>query len=38
VSAFLLGLAVGSGQPLAEAAGQLTDLAARWPADTDAPG
>jgi hypothetical protein len=32
VSAFLLGLAVGGGQPLAEAAGQLSALAAGWPA------
>jgi Domain of unknown function (DUF6457) len=30
LTAFLLGLAVGSGQPLDEAARQLTDLAARW--------
>ena len=30
VTAFLLGLAVGSGQPLDEAARRLTDLAARW--------
>ena len=30
LTAFLLGLAVGSGQPLDAAAGQLTDLAARW--------
>lgn len=30
LTAFLLGLAVGSGQPLDEAARRLTDLAARW--------
>jgi len=30
LTAFLLGLAVGSGQSLDEAARQLTDLAARW--------
>lgn len=32
VSAFLLGLAVGGGQPLAAAAEQLSALAAGWPA------
>jgi hypothetical protein len=32
VSAFLLGLAVGSGQPLDVAAGQLRALAEAWPA------
>ncbi len=32
VSAFLLGLAVGGGQPLAAAAEQLRALAAGWPA------
>jgi hypothetical protein len=31
VSAFLLGLAVGGGQPLASAAGQLRTLAEGWP-------
>jgi hypothetical protein len=31
VSAFLLGLAVGGGQPLASAAGQLRALAEGWP-------
>jgi Domain of unknown function (DUF6457) len=31
VSAFLLGLAVGGGQPLAEATGQLRRLAEGWP-------
>jgi len=30
LTAFILGLAVGGGQPLDEAARQLTDLAARW--------
>jgi Domain of unknown function (DUF6457) len=34
LTAFLLGLAVGGGRPLDEAARQLTDLAARW----EAPG
>jgi Domain of unknown function (DUF6457) len=37
VTAFLLGLAVGNGQPLAGAAGRLKALAARWPASDDAP-
>jgi hypothetical protein len=31
LTAFILGLAVGQGQPLAEAAAQLDQLAARWP-------
>jgi Domain of unknown function (DUF6457) len=36
VSAFLLGLAVGAGKPLAEAAAELRSLAGRWPgADHD---
>jgi hypothetical protein len=30
LTAFLLGLAVGSGQPLDDTARRLTDLAARW--------
>ena len=30
LTAFLLGLAVGSGHPIDEAARRLTDLAARW--------
>jgi hypothetical protein len=30
LTAFLLGLAVGGGQPLDEAARRLTELAARW--------
>lgn len=30
LTAFLLGLAVGSGQPADEAVRRLTDLAARW--------
>ena len=30
LTAFMLGLAVGGGQSLDEAARQLTDLAARW--------
>jgi hypothetical protein len=39
VSAFLLGLAIGSGQPAAEAAGRLTALARGWNADgQDTPG
>ena len=32
VTAFLLGLAVGSGTPLAEAAARLRALAGTWPA------
>jgi hypothetical protein len=31
VTAFLLGLAVGSGQPMADAAARLRALAAGWP-------
>jgi hypothetical protein len=34
VSAFLLGLAVGAGLPLADAAARLRALAAGWPADS----
>ncbi len=37
VTAFLLGLAVGGGQPLAAAADQLRALAAGWPAPAPAP-
>lgn len=32
VTAFLLGLAVGSGQPLTQTADRLSALAATWPA------
>jgi hypothetical protein len=32
LTAYLLGVAVGRGQPLDEAAERLRDLAARWPA------
>jgi hypothetical protein len=32
LTAYLLGVAVGRGQPLDGAAGLLTELAARWPA------
>jgi hypothetical protein len=32
LTAFLLGLAVGQGQPLADCAGRLTALAASWAA------
>ena len=32
LTAFILGLAVGHGQPLEEAARRLTDLTARWEA------
>jgi hypothetical protein len=35
VSAFLLGLAVGAGKPLDEAAAQMRTLAAGWPAAPD---
>lgn len=39
VSAYLLGLAVGRGADLAEAAGRLTALARNWPsADVDPTG
>jgi hypothetical protein len=34
LTSFLLGLAVGSGQPLAETAARLQQLARRWRADT----
>ncbi|HEY3906071.1 MAG TPA: DUF6457 domain-containing protein [Streptosporangiaceae bacterium] len=33
VTAFLLGYAVGTGQPLAPTAARLTQLAATWPTD-----
>jgi hypothetical protein len=32
LTAYLLGVAIGRGQPLDEAAERLRDLAARWPA------
>jgi Domain of unknown function (DUF6457) len=35
VTAFLLGVAVGHGKPLAETAGKLQDLAAGWPASAE---
>jgi hypothetical protein len=38
VTAFLLGLAVGAGQPLAETAGRLRELAAGWPPANSAGG
>jgi hypothetical protein len=34
VTAYLLGLSVGSGQPLAEVAARLRSLAASWPGET----
>ena len=37
LTAYLLGVAIGLGQPLDEAAERLRDLAARWPA-ADAAG
>jgi hypothetical protein len=37
LTAFLLGVAVGQGQPLDGAAEQLSQLAANWPAPADAP-
>jgi hypothetical protein len=33
LTSYLLGLAVGRGQPLAETAGQLQELARKWHAD-----
>jgi hypothetical protein len=38
LTAFLLGLAVGSGQSPEEAARRLTDLASRWPKPAVEPG
>jgi hypothetical protein len=35
VTSFLLGLAVGRGMPLAEAAGALRELALGWPASQE---
>jgi hypothetical protein len=35
VTAFLLGVAVGQGMPLAESAEKLRELAAGWPAAAD---
>ncbi len=37
LTAYLLGVAVGQGQPLASAAERLSELAARWPAPDAAP-
>jgi hypothetical protein len=36
LTAYLLGVAVGQGRPLDEAAQRLSQLAARWPSDPDA--
>lgn len=33
VTAYLLGMAVGRGATMAEAAGKISQLASRWPAD-----
>lgn len=38
LTVYLLGVAVGRGQPLAAAAERLTMLAAGWPAPEDDPG